>query len=151
MHYFSWLERTIETALAGSQIGRTVFVRAHLELTADHGLLIPICEAGLSIAGRWVGADVRRIYALGGVKHGSVSLQVQFADGQTSLLSAELTHGGEPVVHLLIAGQQGALRFDDFPEPRLLVQTIGPSTPGYRGAIERSLASGKPMPAVEAR
>jgi hypothetical protein len=26
-----------------------VFVRAHLELTADHGLLIPISEAGVAI------------------------------------------------------------------------------------------------------
>ncbi|MSV28391.1 MAG: hypothetical protein EXQ52_06550 [Bryobacterales bacterium] len=151
MRYFSLLERTIEAALAGNPVGRAVFVRAHLELTADHGLLIPISEAGLAIARRWVGASVRRIHALGGVRHGSVSLQVEFAEGQTSLVSAELTHGGEPVVHLLIAGQQGTLRFDDFPDPRLLVQAIGVSTPGYRGVIERSLTTGKPMLAAEER
>ncbi len=149
MQYFSWLEKTIGAALAGNPIGRPVFVRAHLELTADHGLLIPISEAGVAIVSRLAGAPVRSIYALGGVKQGTVSLQVEFAQGQTSLVTAELTHGGEPAVQLLLAGQNGTLRFDDFPDPRLLVQTIESPTPGYRRSIERSLALGKPARAEE--
>ena len=89
MRYFSWLEKTIGAQLSGDQVGKPVFVRAHLELTADHGLLIPISEAGVAITRRWLGADVRSIYALGGERYGTVSLQVEFAQGQTALVSAE--------------------------------------------------------------
>lgn len=144
MRYFSWLEATVGAQLSGDRVGKPVFLRAHLELTADHGLLIPISEAAVAIARRWLGAGVRSIYALGGVKHGTVSLQVEFAQGQTALVSAELTHGGESSVHLLCAGQHGTLRFDDFPDPALLRQAIEPPKPGYRGYIEQSLASGRP-------
>ena len=149
VRYFSWLEETIGAQLAGDQVGKPVFVRAHLELTADHGLLIPISEAGVSLARRWLGAGVRSIYALGGVKYGTVSLQVEFAQGQTALVSAELSHGGESSVQLLCVGQHGTLRFEDFPDPLLLMQPIQPPTPGYRGYIERSLASGRLVRAAE--
>ena len=124
MRYFSWLEKTVGAQLSSDQVGKPVFVRAHLELTADHGLLIPISEAGVAITRRWLGAGVRTIYALGGVKYGTVSLQVEFAQGQTALVSAELTHGGESSVQLLCVGQHGTLRFDDFPDPVLLMQPI---------------------------
>ena len=149
MRYLSWLEKTVGDQLSGDQVGKPVFVRAHLELTADHGLLIPISEAGVSLARRWLGAGVRSIYALGGVQYGTLSLQVEFAQGQTALLSAELTHGGESSVQLLCVGQHGTLRFDDFPDPVLLMQPIQTPKPGYRGYIERSLASGRPVRAAE--
>jgi len=79
-----------------------------------------------------------------------VSLQVEFAQGQTALVRAELTHGGESSVQLLCVGQHGTLRFDDFPDPALLMQPILAPKPGYRGYIERSLASGRPVRATEA-
>jgi hypothetical protein len=149
MRYLSWLEKTVGAQLSGDQVGKPVFVRAHLELTADHGLLIPISEAGVAITRRWLGADVRSIYALGGVKYGTVSLQVEFAQGQTALMSTELSHGGESSVQLLCVGQHGTLRFEDFPDPVLLMQPIQTPMPGYRGYIERSLASGRPVRAAE--
>jgi hypothetical protein len=147
--YFSWLEKNVGAQLSGDQVGKPVFVRAHLELTGDHGLLIPISEAGVAIARRWLGADVRSIYALGGVKDGTVSLQVEFAQGQTALVSAELSHGGEPSVQLLCVGRHGTLRFDDFPEPAFLMPPFETPKPGYRAYIERSLASGRPVRAAE--
>ena len=149
VHYFSWLEKTVVAELSGDQVGKPVFVRAHLELTADHGLLIPISEAGVAITRRWLGVDVRSIYALGGLKYGTVSLQIEFTQGQTALVSAELSHGAEPSVQLLCVGQHGTLRFEDFPDPALLVPPIQTPKPGYRGYIEQSLASGRPVRAAE--
>ena len=153
MRYFAWLEKTVGAKLAAGAIGRPVFIRAHLELSADHGLLIPVTEAVLAITRRWMGsaAGVRGIYALGGVKHGSVTLQVEFAQGQTALVSAEPVHpAAEPAVQILCTGQHGSLRFDDFPDPSALTQPIEPPKPGYRGYIERSLVSGKTVRAEEA-
>jgi hypothetical protein len=156
MRYLPWLEKTVGARLADrSSIGRPVFTRMHLELSADHGLLIPIAEAALVIAGRWIGggtgAGVRAIYALGGVKHGSVTLQVEFAQGQTALLSAEPVHpAAEAAVQVLCTGQHGTLRFEDYPDPAMLAQPIEGPKPGYRGSIERSLVSGKTVRAEEA-
>jgi hypothetical protein len=106
--YLSWLEKTVASQL--SNVGKPVFVRVHLELTADHGLLIPISEAALAVTQRWFSAGVRNIYALGGAKFGTVSLQVEFAEGQTALVSAELAHGSESSVQVLCVGQHLALR-----------------------------------------
>jgi len=52
-------------------------------------------------------------------------------------------------VQLLCVGQRGTLRFDDFPDPVMLMQPIQTPTPGYRSYIERSLASGRPVRAAE--
>jgi hypothetical protein len=144
VRYFSYLDRSIGAALASSATGRAVFVRAHLALTADHGLLTGVAAAGLSVVKIWMGAEVRSVYALGGAKQGTVSLQVEFAGGETALVAAELTHGGEASVEVLVTGQQGTLRFEDFPDPAMLVPGDEPGA-AYRGAIERSLASGKPV------
>jgi hypothetical protein len=149
MRYLSWLDKAVAAQLSGDQIGRPVFVRAHLELTADHGLLISISEAGIAMVQRWLRASVRSIYALGGVKYGTVSLQVEFAQGQTALVSAELNHGDERSVQVLCVGQHGTLRFDDFPDPVLLTQPIETTEPRYHRHIERSLASGRPVHVAE--
>jgi len=145
MQYLSWLEKTVASQLSSDPIGKPVFIRAHLELTADHGLLIALSEAGLSLIQRWLSATVRSIYALGGVKYGTVSLQAEFAQGQTALVSTELTHGGEASVQMLCVGQHGTLRFEDFPDPAHLTQAIAPPQRRYSGYIERSLPSGKPI------
>ena len=143
MRYLAWLEKTIASQL--SNIGNPVFVRAHLELTADHGLLTPVSEAALAMTQRWFGTSVRSIYALGGARFGTVSLQVEFAEGQTALVSAELAYGAESSVQVLCVGQHGTFRFDDFPDPALLVQPIELPKPRYNGYIERSLTAGKPV------
>ena len=105
--------------------------------------------AAIKSANEFDAASTSTIFALGGVKYGTVSLQVEFARGQTALVSAELTHGGESSVQLLCVGQHGTLRFDDFPDPVLLMQPIQPPKPCYRGYIERSLASGRPVRTAE--
>jgi len=145
MHYLIWLEKTVGSQLSSDSIGKPVFVRAHLELTADHGLLIPLSEAGLAMTQRWLGAGVRSIYALGGAKFGTVSLQIDFVQGQTALVSAELAHGAESSVQVLCVGQHGTARFDDFPDPIMLTQPIEVPKPRYSGYIERSLTVGKPV------
>jgi hypothetical protein len=143
MRYLSWLERTVGTQLSNDQIGKIVFVRAHLELTADHGLLIPLSEAGIAMTRQWLGTGVRSIYALGGVKYGTVSLQVEFAQGQTALVSTEIAHGPELSVQMLCVGQHGTVRFEDFPDPALLMPPLEIPKPRYLRYIERSLASGR--------
>lgn len=141
MKYLAWLEETVGARLRGGAIGKPVFVRANLQLSADHGHLVPLAAAALDTASQWIGAAVRSIYAQGGIRQGFVSLLVEFAGGQSALVTAELAHSGAET-QLLIVGQHGTLRFDDFPEP-LQIGTAAPSGGRWRQAIEASLKSGE--------
>ncbi len=143
VHYLSWLEPVIGTRLAAGTIGPVVFVRANLEFTADHGLLVRVAAAGLEGVARWVGAEVKNVYSQGGVKAGYVSVTVEFANGASALVSAEAAHG-EPAMQLLIVGRNGTIRYDDFPAPEQLRETPVASEGSVRW-IEESLRAGVPV------
>ncbi len=144
MTYLAWLDTTIAAQLARDPIGRPVFLRAFLQLTADHGLLAPILSAQLEAAARWMATPIRRIYAHGGERQGFLGVLAEFDSGQTALISSELTHGGEGSADLLLIGQRGSFRFQDQPEP---LQLREPPAPGQTlaAAVARSLATGKPI------
>ena len=47
--YVEWLEKAVERKLADNSIGLPVALRAQLNLSSDHGLLVPSL-AGLGLA-----------------------------------------------------------------------------------------------------
>ncbi|MFN7924323.1 MAG: hypothetical protein U0Q16_29745 [Bryobacteraceae bacterium] len=146
MHYLDWLERAVGPKLAEGSIGRLVFARIDLELTADHGLLGTLVAAGAESVTRWLAASPRSVYAQGGARMGFTSALIEFANGATALVSASLAHD-EPAARVLVVGQQGTLRYDDFPEP---AQMADPPAPGvaWTGWIEQSLTAGKAVAAA---
>lgn len=144
MHYLSSLETllTPRTA-AGGPIGPVVFVRANLELTADHGLLARLAAAGLESAAKWIASEPKSLYSQGGVKSGYITLTVEFANGASALIAAEAAHS-EPAVQLLLVGRNGTLRYDDFPAPEQLRESPQAS-PASVAWVEDSLRAGKPL------
>jgi predicted dehydrogenase len=142
MAYLDWLDQQLSARLNAGAVGRVVFIRAHLALSADHGLLVPLASGGLDLAERWIKTPVRRVYAQGGVRSGFVSLLAEFEQGQTALVTAEAA-GAEASALLLVTGQRGTLRFDDYPEPDALVDTAGTVGRRWPAAIAGALASGK--------
>ncbi len=143
MHYLTWLEPVIGTRLAAGMIGPVVFVRANLEFTADHGLLVRVAASGMDSVARWVGSEVKNVYAQGGAKAGYVSVTVEFVNGASALVSAEAAHG-EPAMQLLIVGRNGTMRYDDFPAPDPLRETPVAQEASVRW-IEESLGAGVPV------
>lgn len=142
VHYLTWLEPVIGSRVTPESIGNVVFVRANLELTADHGLLTAVAAAGLGNAARWIQAEPSSVYAQGGVKEGYVSLLAEFANGASALISAEAAHG-EPSAQLLLVGQRGTLRYDDYPQAGQLKDRPLARAEWVRW-IERSLRLGAP-------
>src|SRR5258708_7408195 len=63
--YLNWLDKVIGAKLAEGAVGKVVFVRAHFQWTADHGVLMPVLDAALDIVGRWVGSRIRKQDVLG--------------------------------------------------------------------------------------
>ena len=113
MKYLAWLDKTLTAKLAEQPIGRPVFLRATLQLTADHGLLRTVAEETIRLAAGWMKAGVSSAHWQGGAADGHVAAMVAFAEGQSALVSSELTRGEEPAVELLLMGQHGSLRFTD--------------------------------------
>jgi len=142
--YLDSLGQQIESRLKSGTIGKAVFVRAHLQLTADHGLLLPLAAEGLELAQRWIATPVHAVYPLGGVPQGFINLMVDFSGGEAALITAELTLGGEAVTQLLITGQHGSLRLDEYPEPSQLTDLTGNGQRWLRG-ITTALATGRQM------
>jgi hypothetical protein len=113
MKYLAWLDKTLAAKLREQPIGRPVFLRAFMQLTADHGRLREVADQALVLATSWMGDSITETVWQGSAKEGYVSALVRFRSGQTALISSELTHGEEPAVQLLFMGQHGSLRFED--------------------------------------
>jgi hypothetical protein len=113
MKYLAWLDKTLSVKLRDQPIGRPVFLRAFMQLTADHGRLREVADQALVLAASWMGDSIAETVWQGGAKEGYISAMARFRSGQTALISSELTHGEEPAVQLLFLGQHGSLRFED--------------------------------------
>ncbi|MCC6586451.1 MAG: hypothetical protein IT168_07010 [Bryobacterales bacterium] len=113
MKYLAWLDKTLLAKLAEQPIGRPVFLRATLQLTADHGRLRQVAEEIIRLASGWMNSTTAATHWQGGPADGHLAALVSFAQGQSALISSELTHGDEPTVDLLLMGQHGAIRFTD--------------------------------------
>lgn len=115
--YLKWLEQSVAARLA--EVAPVVFVRAHLQWTADAARLESISAAGCAMAGRWVNSKPARRDVTNG---GGLHVLLEFEQGQTALVCSELAQNVEPQTQILIVGRHGTVRFDDFPEPEWLAR-----------------------------
>lgn len=133
----------MQERLAQGELGSPVWLRASLALSADHGQLEGVAAAGVQMAATLLRSGWRRVYAQGGATDGQITALVDFAQGQSALVTAEVTLD-EPRVSLLILGNHGSMQFTDFP----LRPPIGAGPAGLRSALRDSLSKGE---AVDAR
>lgn len=141
--YLDWIDKTVSARLQGEAIGKPVFVRWFLQLGADHGVLEPLLAAAVRPVSRWFGAETARLRVQGGARAGYLSGHFEMAGGQSALISVEAATG-EPSCQLLVIGQHGSLKFDDYPDP---VPAMPAPVPGPEArAIRKAIVSG----AVEA-
>ena len=147
-----WLEESLTEKLAEKPIGEPVALRAYLELSGDHGHLVPTAASTAAIASRWFGAGLPTVYAQGGVDQGYVSITASYPSGQTALIVAESRRGdtAEPsAARLLLIGNKGSIEFADLPgsDKRSLdfSPLAGPEEDALGDAIIRSLRSGNPV------
>lgn len=141
--YLDWIDKTVSARLQGDAIGKPVFVRLFLQLGADHGVLEPLLGAAIRPVSKWMGATTARLRVQGGAKFGYVSGHFEMSGGQSALIAVEAAPG-EPSCQLLVIGQHGSLKFDDYPDP---IPSVPAPAPGPEAStIRKALASG----AVEA-
>jgi hypothetical protein len=139
------LHKAVQTTLASQRLGRPVFVR--LILQGNDGP-----EAALAKLGRlsalvcdWLGQPPQRVYAVGSLADGPVSVTWQFADGATASVSCGRGSRLGDGLDVLVLGNHGAL-YHDAGDANLwddpLTVEAGPAE--MKTLIERALKSGKP-------
>lgn len=141
MSSFAGLEKAVAGAIAQKRIGSPVSLRAFFHLSADHGKMMPALGEALAAAERWLGSPPVRVYALGGVRTGEITAMVEYAGGQTALVSVGVLRNPAPASNLILIGNRGTLRFEDDSE-------LGEPGAGSRKlveAVERSLAAQNPV------
>jgi hypothetical protein len=137
--YLDWIDKAVSARLEGGAIGKPVFVRMFLQLSADHGVLEPLLGSAIRPVVKWFGAPTSRVRIQGGVKAGYLSGHFEMAGGQSALIAVEAATG-EPSCELLVIGQHGSLKFDDYPEP---LSGVPAPVPGPEAAwIRKAIASG---------
>lgn len=137
--YLDWIDRTVSARLRDGAIGKPVFARLFLQLGADHGVLEPLLSAALRPVSNWLGARTVRLRVQGGAQAGYLSGHFELEGGQSALIAVEAAPG-EPSCQLLVIGQHGSLKFDDYPDP---VPALPAPKPGAEAAvIRKAIASG---------
>ena len=151
--YLKWIEQSLAAKLSEQPIGEPVALRMYLELSGDHGHLVPTAGVAAAIASRWFGTGLPTVYAQGGADQGYVSITASYPGGQTALIVAESRRGdsaGLPSARLLLIGNRGTVEFVDSPDARTRVIDLSPPSgreeDALSQAIGRSLRSRAPVP-----
>ena len=115
MNYFEILAESLSAKIDSGAIGAPVALRLYLQLTSDHGLLLPYAALGVDLAQRWLGAEADVAHVQGGVEKGYITVLGRVAVG-TCLIHSELVRASDaPSVRLILVGNQGSAEFEDSP------------------------------------
>jgi len=138
------LHRAVQDTIASKRLGRAVFVRYTLQGTDKPG--VPLLATLVATVRDWLSQPLVRLYAVGTLESGQVSLTLHFRDGATALVSYALGMPRGNGVDLIVVGNRGAMYHDagsaSFWDEAALRE--GPKDATMQAAIERALRSGKP-------
>ena len=146
------LLRAVQTTLASKRLGTPVFARVLFHNQGKRGQAAPgeVVAELTRTAGmvrEWLGQPLERVYAVGAVKTGQVSLTLEFRNAATAIVSWSGTSTAGDGVDLTLVGNHGALYHDvgagNLWDPAPDAKPPEPDKE-LRTMIERSLQSGRP-------
>jgi len=147
------LEQSIQGVVDRQRIGRPVFVRYTLLGALQPEEMPALLSRMLDAARRWLGHPIGKIYAVGSVDAGQVTLTVQTTEGATALISVGRTRAVGDGIDLMVLGDRGAI-FHDAGQGSLACSGARYRQPAgetkWLRLIERALASGQPTPGADA-
>jgi hypothetical protein len=148
MSTLTHLHRAVQITLASQRLGKPVFVRYCLHrLSKIESPLLPLVQAA-SLVREWLGQRLDRVYAVGTLESGQVSLTLQFRDGATALVSYARSQLRGDGVDLMVLGNRGALYHDassEAPWDDVVPLDGDGADPQLQALIERALRTGKPQ------
>jgi hypothetical protein len=141
------LHQAIRTTLASRRLGRPVFVRYLLSISAEPDTLLPTLARLATLVRYWLEQPMKRVYALGPVESGQLSVTLHFEDGATALVGLIPNSSLAGSADLLVLGNHGALYHDASNGEFWELEPPGEPAAdlSLQAAIEQSLRSGKPV------
>jgi hypothetical protein len=145
------LYQSVKVALDAGHVGVPVFVRCVAYTANGRDELTEALHQAAAVAGGWLDAPPRRIYVLGGEEAGQITATLQYAGGQSALVSVNpVPPDGAARVDLMLLGNTGALYHESSALSRAQLAAAGaaagelPTLPAGLGtAIRESLESGR--------
>ena len=148
MDYFEILSESLLARVENGAIGKPVALRLYLQLTNDHGQLIPHAALGVDLAKRWLDGGAKIVHLQGGVKSGYITILTRVGNG-TALVHSELIRPptSPARLRLLLVGNQGSAEFEDSPSalghPAELTLPSPPNLKPTVEEIQRLLKAGE--------
>lgn len=101
------LQKSVQTVIESGRIGSPVFLRCVCQVATRTSLLQP-AAAVMTLANGWMPAEPERIYAQGDADATQITLTVQYAGGQSAMLSVNRTQLG-PECDVMLIGNKGVI------------------------------------------
>jgi len=135
--------------LGAKRIGTPVFARIVAQTTGGPDRFEPLLAQALETASRWLPSEVRRIAALGDFASGHVSALVEYAQGQTALVSAGTQSDSPPTVEAFVVGTRGVVDWEraaqPIPEPAPAGDSLSATGRRLLGAVRESVGTSRPV------
>ena len=139
------LQKSVQTIIESGRIGSPVFLRCVCQIATGSSLLQP-AAAVMALANGWMPAEPEGIYAQGDANATQVTLMVQYAGGQSAVLSVNRTQTGTEC-DVMLVGNKGVI-YHETPTGRHAIS----ATPLEMGdvreltpVIAQALESGQPI------
>jgi hypothetical protein len=141
------LHHAVQATLASQRLGKPVFVRYLVQTLDKAETIVPRLAQVTAMVREWLGQPLERLYAVGTIESGQVSLTLEFRDGATALVSFARSQPRGDGIDLMVLGNRGAIYHDAGSAELWDATATAVATPAdarLQAAIEQSLRSGKP-------
>ena len=137
---------TVKEIVDSGRVGIPVFMRCTAQVAPETEPLEDVLVRMLAMSCSWLGASPLRVYARNDRNWTQVSAAVEYAGGQTSIVSVNTAPGVAPRLDFMLLGNKGALYHDaESLHPEFDIASEPTPIPEWLvDAVEQSLCTGKP-------
>ena len=146
------LQQSVQSVINDGRIGNPVFLRCMVQTPIEETNVVSGIAALTEIANSWMPSAAEQIYALGGADTTQITAMVQYAGGQTALLSVNcIPANGEASVDLRLVGNKGVIYHETPVDQHRLINAPLVFKGGERliDSIRQGLETGKPVKMME--
>lgn len=145
------LHRAVQATLTSKRLGQPVFVRYLWHSLDKPETVLPRLAQLADTVTAWLGQTLERVYAVGGIASGQVSLTLGYREGGSALVSWARSPTPGDGVDLMVLGNRGAIYHDAggadlWDGPARLELSAGDAR--VQILIEKALRTGKPEEAT---
>ena len=107
------LQQSVSSVIAEGRIGSPVFLRCMVQIPLTGASVVSSMAAVAAVANTWMPSKPERIYVPDKLAATQMTAMVQYAGGQTAMLSVNrIPAVGEASVNLMLVGNKGVIHHD---------------------------------------